>query len=116
MAEHDANQDEESEARHELWRSRLRTALRIRGLDLEDVSVKSGNSPQYLSKVLNGRFNPTVARLQKICDAAQVDVAYLFTPDGAGTETIDVIRKAATLGEREGELVRQLIESAKPNK
>ena len=116
MNEDAENRTEETTDSNELWRERLRLAIKVRGLDFEDLSLASGSSQQYLSKVLKGRFNPTVQRLQKICDTAGIDIAYLFSGGDDRTSTEDLLSKAADLSEAEGELVRRLLESAKSSR
>jgi len=116
MTDDAKNRSENLADSNELWRGRLRLAIKARGLDFDELSEASGNSPQYLSKVLKGRFNPTVQRLQKVCDTAGIDIAYLFSADGDQVSTAALISKAADLSEAEGELVRRLLESAKPSR
>ncbi|MFY0310045.1 helix-turn-helix domain-containing protein [Leisingera sp. D0M16] len=96
----------------ELWRQRLRQALDIRGLDYDEVSEAAGNNPEYVSKVLNGRFNPTVARIIRICEVANIDMAYLFS-DEPDADDRSVLDKAADLTEDDAKLVSRLISSAR---
>ena len=96
----------------ELWRQRLRQALDIRGLDYDEVSEAAGNNPEYVSKVLNGRFNPTVARIIRICEVANIDMAYLFS-DEPNADDRSVLDKAADLTEDDAKLVNRLISSAR---
>lgn len=96
----------------EPWRQRLREALDIRRLDYCEVSEAAGNNAEYVSKVLNGRFNPTVIRIMKICEVANIDMAYLFSEE---PDSIDrkVLSRAVDLTEDDAKLVNRLINSAR---
>lgn len=96
----------------ELWRKRLRQALEVRGLDFDEVSEDADCNREYVSKMLAGRFNPTVARLMRICDAGNIDMAYLFS-DEPSDEERNVLDKATNLSEGDAELVNRLIKSAR---
>ncbi|MDE4175772.1 helix-turn-helix transcriptional regulator [Phaeobacter sp. PT47_59] len=94
------------------WRKRLRQALDDRGLDYDEVSAAAGYNAEYVSKVLNGRFNPTVARVLRICEVAKIDMAYLFSGDPSADER-SILEKAADLPEEDAQLVTRLIDSAR---
>lgn len=96
----------------EQWRVRLRQALDDRGLDYDEVSTAADCNPEYVSKMLAGRFNPTVARLMKICEAGNIDMAYLFSEE-PNSEDRDVIERTADLSEQDAKLVGRLIKSAR---
>jgi transcriptional regulator with XRE-family HTH domain len=96
----------------ELWRTRLRQALDDRGLDFDEVSEAAECNREYVSKMLAGRFNPTVARLMKICEAAGIDMAYLFSEEPSADDR-SVIGKASGLSEPDADLVKRLIKSAR---
>ncbi|MFV1933205.1 helix-turn-helix domain-containing protein [Phaeobacter gallaeciensis] len=96
----------------EMWRKRLRQALDDRGLDYGEVSVAAGNNDEYVSKVLNGRFNPTVARILRICEVAKIDMAYLFSDSPTDGER-EVIQKSSSLTENDAELVSRLVASSR---
>lgn len=96
----------------EQWRKRLRQALDDRGLDYDEVSVAADCNAEYVSKMLAGRFNPTVARLMKICEAANIDMAYLFSEEPS-SEDRNVIEKTADLSDQDADLVNRLIKSAR---
>ncbi|WP_238705029.1 helix-turn-helix domain-containing protein [Parasedimentitalea marina] len=98
----------------ELWRKRLRQALEVRGLDFDEVSEAADCNREYVSKMLAGRFNPTVARLMRICDAGKIDMAYLFSEEPSEEER-NVLEKAANLSKDDAELVSRLIKSARSN-
>ncbi|MFV1492367.1 helix-turn-helix transcriptional regulator [Phaeobacter sp. JH18-32] len=96
----------------EIWRKRLRQALDDRGLDYGEVSVAAGNNDEYVSKVLNGRFNPTVARILRICEVSNIDMAYLFS-DSPSADEREVIQKSSDLTESDAELVSRLLASSR---
>lgn len=96
----------------ELWRQRLREALDIRNLDYSEVSEAAGSNAEYISKVLNGRFTPTVSRIMRICEAANIDMAYLFSEDPNSFDR-NVLNKAVDLTENDARLVSRLINSAR---
>lgn len=112
MTRHEENRRLSTDEGVELWRQRLRQALDIRGLDYDEVSEAAGNNPEYVSKVLNGRFNPTVARIIRICEVANIDMAYLFS-DEPNADDRSVLDKAADLSEDDAKLVNRLISSAR---
>ncbi|AHD01169.1 helix-turn-helix domain-containing protein [Leisingera methylohalidivorans] len=97
----------------EVWRKRLRQALDDRNLDYDKVSLESDSGAEYVSRVLSGRFNPTVGKLMKICEVANIDMAWLFSDDPS-SESRSVVEKAADLSENDAELVSRLIKSARP--
>ena len=43
-----------------------------------DLSVESGINRNYISDLENGRRNPTVDVLEKICDALGITLEFLF--------------------------------------
>lgn len=90
----------------------MRQALDIRGLDYCEVSEAAGNNAEYVSKVLNGRFNPTVVRIMRICEVAGIDMAHLFSEE---PDFVDrgVLNKASDLLEDDAKLVSRLINSAR---
>jgi transcriptional regulator with XRE-family HTH domain len=96
----------------EQWRKRLRQALDDRGLDYDEVSVAAECNAEYVSKMLAGRFNPTVARLMKICEASHIDMAYLFSEE-PGPGDRNIIDQTADLSEQDADLVNRLIQSAR---
>lgn len=96
----------------EQWRTRLRQALDDRGLDYDEISVAAECNAEYVSKMLAGRFNPTVARLMKICEAGNIDMAYLFS-EQPSRESREVVERASDLSEQDAELVSRLIQSAR---
>ncbi|KIC35751.1 helix-turn-helix domain-containing protein [Leisingera sp. ANG-M7] len=96
----------------ELWRQRLREALDIRRLDYGEVSEAAGNNVEYVSKVLNGRFNPTVIRIMRICEVANIDMAFLFTDEPHSVDR-SVLSRAVDLTEDDAKLVSRLINSAR---
>jgi transcriptional regulator with XRE-family HTH domain len=96
----------------EPWRKRLRQALDDRGLDYDEISEAADCNREYVSKMLAGRFNPTVARLMKICEAAGVDMAYLFSEE-PNSEDRSIIEQASGLSEPDANLVNRLIKSAR---
>lgn len=112
MTGQDVSSHPANDVKAERWRQRLRQALDIRGLDYGEISEAAGNNAEYVSKVLNGRFNPTVVRIMRICEAANIDMAYLFSEE---TDSVDrsVLSKAAELTEDDAKLVSRLINSAR---
>jgi len=96
----------------EVWRKRLRQALDDRGLDYGEVSVAAGNNDEYVSKILNGRFNPTVARILRICEVANIEMAYLFSDSPSAGER-EVILKSSDLTESDADLVSRLVASSR---
>jgi transcriptional regulator with XRE-family HTH domain len=93
------------------WRLRLRQALDDRRLDYSDVSVRAGFNHEYVSKMLNGRINPTIERVQKICEVAEIKFSFLFLEDEEERALNDSLDLATSLKETEAALLARLIAS-----
>ncbi len=63
--------------RPELNRIRIKNGYTMSGL-----ARVAGVSPQFISAILNDRFNPSAVTAKKICDALQVEFDEIFTIEG----------------------------------
>ncbi|TSI14492.1 helix-turn-helix domain-containing protein [Brevibacterium aurantiacum] len=61
------------------FRSRLRTLRLLRDFTVRSLGSRAGVSASLVSNIENGRSNPSVATISKICDALGVEVADLFS-------------------------------------
>ncbi|UWQ93015.1 helix-turn-helix domain-containing protein [Rhodobacteraceae bacterium M382] len=98
---------------HELWRKRLRQAIDDRGLGYKELSSSAGFNKEYVSKMLNGRINPTVDKILRICEVAGIEPSFLFLRDVGGQGIRETVKDAANLTEQDASLVARLIDSAR---
>lgn len=71
---------------------RLKIAVSKSGMTQTAIAEKSGTNPQYLNQVLNGRNNPSLALLDKLADALQVNLHWLIR--GEGEPNLDATNKS----------------------
>jgi XRE family transcriptional regulator, regulator of sulfur utilization len=72
---------------------RLRAARKARQISVRALAQRTGFSPSFLSQVELGQSSPSLASLQRICDALEVDLPDLLRdPDHA--RTAPVVRRA----------------------
>lgn len=93
------------------WRRRLELAIEDRRLVPSQVSEQAGFHRQYLSKVVRGELNPTVERLERICEAVGIRISYLFVEAEASTG--DPVEKLKNLPEEEAQRLVRLLASSK---
>jgi transcriptional regulator with XRE-family HTH domain len=58
--------------------SRLRTARKLHKISVRALAERTGFSPSFLSQVELGQSSPSLASLQRICAALQIDLADLL--------------------------------------
>lgn len=95
------------------WRERLKQAIDDRRLSYKALSEKAGFNGEYVSRMLNGRINPTVDKILTICRIANIDPVFLFSGTTSNKEMREVVEAAFTLSEREANLVSRLLQSAR---
>ena len=57
---------------------RIRYLRKQKGLSQEDLALEAGVNKNYLSDLERGERNPTVAIVEKIASALEVDLSTLF--------------------------------------
>ncbi|CAM2952577.1 helix-turn-helix transcriptional regulator [Hathewaya histolytica] len=57
---------------------KLKGLRNSKGYTLKKLSDLSGISVSFISDIENGRRNPSIENLQKICNALSVDISYFF--------------------------------------
>lgn len=97
----------------EPWLIRLREVIDSSRIPYKKVSIGAECSPDYVSKVLNGKINPTVDRLLRVISYVGGDPAYVFSGRPVNDRTRRVLDAAAELTENEALLAARLIESAR---
>jgi len=60
----------------------IKVLRKERGYSLNKLSLQSGLSKGYLSKIENGINTPTITTMARIATALEVDVTYFFQPQG----------------------------------
>jgi len=96
----------------EVWRQKLGQAIKDRGKTFEEVSEGAGKNPEYVSRCVNGRANPTVGVLQAICAHAGIDFIWLFTDE----ETVlasEIAEKASIMSDDEARLIARIVASSR---
>ena len=96
------------------WRVRLAQALKDRGLKAAKVSQDVGYSRQYVQKVIDGDLNPTVDRLQVICDKAGIKFTFLFEETNENVSK-SVVDELADLSEDHAQKILRLLASSPKN-
>jgi transcriptional regulator with XRE-family HTH domain len=108
-----SSQPTTDERKDEPWRRRLKQAIDDRGLSYKELSRDAGSNAEYVSKVLNGRINPTIDRILKICEVAAIEPSFLFATNLEPRDGNRVLEDVKDLSEREAKLVSRLIQSAR---
>ncbi len=72
---------------------RLRAARKSRKISVRALAQRTGFSPSFLSQVELGQSSPSLASLQRICDALEVDLPDLLR-DPRRARTAPVVRRA----------------------
>lgn len=98
----------------EPWRLKLKEAIDERRWDYKHLSEKAGFNDAYISKMLNGRINPTVDKIMKICEVAEISMASIFAESEKEANVDKVATKTINLTDEEAVLVARLLESVKP--
>lgn len=73
---------------------KIKKIRKERGLTLMELAEKSGVSQGYLSRIENGRHDPTFSVLLQIARALQIQVSMLYQEEKQKYEHITVIKKA----------------------
>lgn len=96
---------------NELWRTRLRVAIDARRWNYKQLSIEAGFSDAYVSKMLNGKINPTVDKIQKICQVAEINMSSLFAEDPNLNLVDSAAAHTSDLSEAEAQLLLRLLAS-----
>lgn len=57
--------------------------IRIKnGYTMSGLARVAGVSPQFISAILNNRFNPSAVTAKKICEVLEVEFDEIFTIEG----------------------------------
>jgi XRE family transcriptional regulator, regulator of sulfur utilization len=72
---------------------RLRAARKARKISVRSLARRTGFSASFLSQVELGQSSPSLASLQRICDALEVDLSDLLR-DPNRTRSAPVVRRA----------------------
>ncbi|MXU66777.1 helix-turn-helix domain-containing protein [Oceanomicrobium pacificus] len=70
----------------EAWRTRLASAIHLKGVKVTHLSTDLGLHRDYISNVLSGKAKPSMDRVRAICDALDVSLAYVL--DGAQSDSV----------------------------
>ncbi len=103
--------DEIEKRKAEPWRLKLKEAIDVRRWNYNHLSIEAGFSKNYISKMLNGRINPTVDKIQRICEVADIEMSSLFGEPVDSDLVNEVVEKTAQLSEKEARLVVRLLEN-----
>lgn len=90
---------------------RLREIRRARRLTLREVAARAGISESFLSQLERGRSGATIASLQRIASALELEVSDLFSPNGARPR---VLRRTDRRQLAFGSLARKALLTPKP--
>jgi len=84
----------------------LKTARRARGLTLKDVAARTAMAISTLSKVENHQMSLTYDKLLQLSAGLGMEIAELFHPAAAGTETQNYTARRSVSRAGDGDLVR----------
>jgi transcriptional regulator with XRE-family HTH domain len=96
------------------WRERLLSVLEERGLSMREVSVASGCSHSYLSKVLSLGNDPSLQNILAIADYLNISISWLLTGVEASKQSEDFARLYSSLTPEQQERVLRLLQSMVP--
>lgn len=75
--------------------ARIRHARLMRCLSLRDLSSAAGCSESFVSKIENGKAQPSLSMLSKIVKVLGADLADMFSPQHDESENVKVVRAGA---------------------
>ena len=98
---------------------RIRFLRKKKGLNQGALAEKVGINPSHLSRLENGKYQPSVDALQKIAEALEVSVDFLLSDDDSGELEVKIENKSLserlrlidTLDEADQQALIQVIDS-----
>lgn len=98
---------------------RIRFLRKKKGLNQGELAEKVGINPSHLSRLENGKYQPSVDALQKIAEALEVSVDFLLSDDESGELEVKIENKSLserlrlidTLDEADQQALIQVIDS-----
>jgi len=72
---------------------KIRQLRRKRNTTIQQLSLKTGLTPGYLSKIENSEKPPPIPTLTKIAYALNVHISYFFEEDNNGESDLSIVRK-----------------------
>ena len=98
---------------------RIRFLRKKKGLNQGELAEKVGINPSHLSRLENGKYQPSVDALQKIAEALEVSVDFLLSDDDSGELEVKIENKSLserlrlidTLDEADQQALIQVIDS-----
>jgi len=76
--------------------AKLRHARLLRCLSLREVSIAAGCSESFVSKIENGKAQPSLAMLNRLVGVIGADMADIFAPKESYSGQVNVVRAGAT--------------------
>lgn len=76
----------------ETWRHRLAAAIDRGGRSQREISLAAGVGPGYVNSLFKDGKEPTLDRLQRVCDAANVSIYYIIGGFDITPETEEFLR------------------------
>lgn len=74
------------------WRDRLAAVIDSGGRSQREISLAAGVGPGYVNSLFNDGKEPTLDRLQRVCDAANVSIYYVIGGFDITPETEEFLR------------------------
>jgi transcriptional regulator with XRE-family HTH domain len=97
--------------------NKIRKLRKEKGLTLEDLSKKTGLSLSYISLIERGLKNPSLRALEKIAECLNITPGILLSDKEEEDESLETFLRINTkLGEKEREMIIQLIKSLENKK
>lgn len=93
------------------WRDRLRAKLKENELSMRALSLKAGQSPDYIKIMLQKRSEPSFSNFLKIAEALGVSAIWLWQGIEVSREDEEFARSFSRLSAKEKRLVRNLVAS-----
>ena len=72
---------------------KIRQLRQKRNKTIQELSIKTGLTPGYLSKIENSEKPPPIPTLTKIAYALNVHISYFFEENGNGESDLSIVRK-----------------------
>ena len=76
---------------------RLATVRLQKGLAQNDVALRAGIAPSYLSRIENGKVHPTIGTAQQVASALGTDLAEVLKPRSTSRGPCPVTKKGQCL-------------------
>ena len=90
------------------WRDRLREAFERSGLSAREVSIRAGQSPNYLPSILKAGQSPSIDKFIRLADVLNVSITWLVLGTELGPEQERFLRAYSKLSPKQRQAILDL--------